>query len=231
MSNNELLRAFPTKRRPGKSRGKASLPGHRNPLDGPQHGGSDLVVEEGGLFWKLGGALERSRNQGQSQGQRQRARSKARLGSRAKVKGVGQECPPHTGSPNTKSKATEKSVRPVWDAVYSLGKTILGWKRVPARRVAMARRLACPAKTFTWRARETSGRLAGRPLRMRAAVGSSAVTEGNCGRSWRGWMKSDSKLFAPASMVDSRSLYALRRTAGSSTSLPFPCGKAKLRSE
>src|SRR5580704_7632850 len=104
MSNNELWRAFPTKRRPGKSRGKASLPGHRNPLDGPQHGGSDLVLEEGGLFWKLGGAFERSRNQGQ----RQRARSKARLGSRAKVKGVGQECPTHTGNLNTKSKATEK---------------------------------------------------------------------------------------------------------------------------
>ena len=62
---------------------------------------------------------------------------------------------------------------------YSAGKTILGWKRVPATRVAMASSSLCPAKTLTWRARESSGRLMGRPLRMRAAVGSSAVTEGN----------------------------------------------------
>src|SRR5271154_2129034 len=70
--------------------------------------------------------------------------------------------------------------------VIQRGKTILGWNRLPAMRVAMARRVVCPEKTLTWRARETSGRLMGRPLRMRAAVGSSAVTEGNCGKSWRG---------------------------------------------
>ena len=62
---------------------------------------------------------------------------------------------------------------------YSDGKTILGWNRVPATRVAMASNSLWPAKTLTWRARESSGRLMGRPLRMRAAVGSSAVTEGN----------------------------------------------------
>src|ERR1700728_316510 len=69
---------------------------------------------------------------------------------------------PHTGSAN-----------------YSDGNTILGWNNVPATRVAMAIRSRCPWKTLTWRARESSGRLTGRPLRMRAAVASSAVTEGN----------------------------------------------------
>jgi hypothetical protein len=101
---------------------------------------------------------------------------------------------------------------------YSGGKTILGWNKVPATRVAMAMRSLWPWKTLTWRARESSGRLTGRPVRMRAAVGSSAVTEGNCGRSWRGWMKS-------------AAIASWRETAGSSAPLPFPFGKAKLRSE
>ena len=39
-------------------------------------------------------------------------------------------------------------------------------------------------------ARDISGRLTERPWRMRAAVDSSAVTDGRCGRSWRGWRKS-----------------------------------------
>src|SRR5580658_9173850 len=72
-------------------------------------------------------------------------------------------------------------------------RTILGWNRVPATRVAMAIRSRWPAKTLTWRAREKSGRLMVRPLRIRAAVGSSAVTEGKLGSSLRGWTKSASR--------------------------------------
>src|SRR5579864_2281242 len=68
-------------------------------------------------------------------------------------------------------------------------RTIFGWKRVPATRVAIAIRSRWPRKTFTWRARESSGRLTLRPLRISAAVDSSALTQGNCGRSLRGWMK------------------------------------------
>lgn len=75
---------------------------------------------------------------------------------------------------------------PYFPTGYCSENTILGWKSVPAMRVAMAIRSLWPWKTFTWRARETSGRFTVRPLRMRAAVGSSAVTEGSWGRSWRG---------------------------------------------
>src|ERR1700680_1861235 len=102
----------------------------------------------------------------------------------------------------SKSTATDRGVRPTsyrafaprtaeggcphMSTGYSVTKTILGWKRVPAMRVAMAISSLCPEKTLTWRARESSGRLTERPLRMRAAVASSAVTEGNWGKSWRG---------------------------------------------
>ena len=79
-----------------------------------------------------------------------------------------------------------------------LQRTILGWNRVPAMRVAMAIRSRWPVKTLTWRARETSGRLMVRPLRMRAAVGSSAVTQGNWGRSFRGWTKRASNASDPS---------------------------------
>ena len=51
----------------------------------------------------------------------------------------------------------------------------------------MAMRSRWPLKTFTWRARESSGRLTVRPLRMRATAASSAVTQGKLGRSLRGW--------------------------------------------
>src|SRR2546423_14094125 len=66
-------------------------------------------------------------------------------------------------------------------------KTIFGWNRGPATRVAMAIRSRWPVKTLIWRARERSGRLMVRPLRMRAAVASSAGEGGRCGRElWGG---------------------------------------------
>src|SRR5579871_1007531 len=61
----------------------------------------------------------------------------------------------------------------------SLTNTILGWNSVPATRVAMASNSLCPQKTLTWRARESSGKFTGRPLRMRAAPASSVVTAGS----------------------------------------------------
>jgi hypothetical protein len=100
-----------------------------------------------------------------------------------KVRGDGQECPSHTSGSYSRLSPGWRPIRN--DKVclrltgYSEGKTILGWKRVPATRVAMASRSFWLAKTLTWRARESSGRLTGRPLRMRAAEASSAVTEGN----------------------------------------------------
>src|ERR1700722_15679009 len=68
----------------------------------------------------------------------------------------------------------------------STARTILGWKSVPATRVAIAIRSLCPQNTLTSRACESSGRFTGLPLRMRAVVASSAVTDGMCGRRRRG---------------------------------------------
>src|SRR5271169_1251442 len=72
-------------------------------------------------------------------------------------------------------------------------RTILGWKRVPATRVAMASSSLWPLKTLTCGARESSGRFTVRPLRMRAALGSSAVTDGSCGSNLRGWTNRSSR--------------------------------------
>ena len=86
---------------------------------------------------------------------------------------------PQRGERAVRTQTQQQRGGPTAPYVSSEGKTILGWNNVPATRVAMAISSLCPAKTFTCRARESSGRLTGRPLRMRAAVGSSAVTDGS----------------------------------------------------
>src|SRR6202171_5066006 len=91
-----------------------------------------------------------------------------------------------------------KCANPCADCVFTQSadpvNTIRGWKSVPAIRVAMAIRSLWPQKTFTWGARDISGRFTARPLRMRAALSSLAVMLGNCGTNFLGWTKKDSAL-------------------------------------
>ena len=68
----------------------------------------------------------------------------------------------------------------------STASTILAWNSVPATRVAIAISSLCPVKTFTIRDWESSGRFTGRPVRMRAAISSFAVTEGKLRKKFPG---------------------------------------------
>jgi hypothetical protein len=78
---------------------------------------------------------------------------------KGEIKGDGQECPSHTGCWTAEGGCPHMGLSEYFLQIsYSLVKTILGWKRVPATRVAMARSWVWLAKTLTWRARCLSRR-------------------------------------------------------------------------